>query len=107
MNKESKDLNLKELEKKLKNKKIMFCFWDCENKDGDGYQNWCLPIGKSFKKTIFFDLKKKRLDYGPKNIKELLFKKIIQEKPSFIILTFSSQQLSHKIFLIFLYSCSI
>ena len=72
MDKKLKCFGLKELEKKLKNEKIMFCFWDCENKDGDGYQNWCLPIEKLFKKTIFFDFKEKKIGLRTNGGKEII-----------------------------------
>src|SRR3989344_6984660 len=70
----------------LKDKKMLFAAWSCNNKNYFAYQTWDAPLRKLFSKVINFDPQEKTYEYG-KDEMNLQFLDIVEkEKPDYILL---------------------
>jgi len=79
-----KNLNINEVEKLLKKKKIIFALRSGETKKYGAYVRWYLPLKKLFGQVILFDPRKKRFDYGLEAMKKMFLNIVIKEKPDYI-----------------------
>jgi glycosyltransferase involved in cell wall biosynthesis len=74
----------KKVKKYLKDKKILFAHWDCENRYDYSYQNWYFPLKEIFQKVIFFSPKKYYFNYGKEKMNEMFLELVKKEKPDYI-----------------------
>ncbi|MBI2045176.1 glycosyltransferase [Candidatus Pacearchaeota archaeon] len=82
-------LNARNVEKILKEKKLLFAMWGCESNEHQPHCNY-EPLKKILGDVIVFDPRKKKYEYGPEKSKEMLLKIITEQKPDYILLTLSS-----------------
>lgn len=92
--KKRKELNLEETKKILKDKKLLFAMWDCENKTAWPYQSGYLPIKDFFKDVILFDPRKKRFEYGGERMRKMFLDIVEQEKPDYILCMVGSDEIN-------------
>lgn len=89
----NRNLSEKKLKLWLKEKKVLFCFRDCENKKAHPNQNWYPALKKLVNEVLLFDPVKKILEYGPENLNNEFIKIVSKVKPDFIFLILYSHEI--------------
>jgi hypothetical protein len=69
----------------LKNKKLLFAAWACENKDSFIYTNWYLTLKEIFGEALIFDPRKYYFHYGKEIMNNKFLELIKKEQPDYII----------------------
>src|SRR3990167_7036800 len=82
----SKNLSISEVEKILKNQKLIFAFLNSSDKKDSLHQNYYLPLKKLFGRTIIFDPLKIIEHFGHKKMQEIFLSLIKKEKPNYVFL---------------------
>src|SRR3989344_1002993 len=80
-----KKLTIKEAEKLLKQKTMLFATWDCENKKHYLYQSLYPPFKDIFKEVVMYDTKIKNFEYGSHLMRKNLISLIREKKPNSIL----------------------
>ena len=86
MKKLNKIFSMSEVEKTLKNQKLIFAFLNSSDKKDSLHQHYYLLLKKLFGRTIIFDPLKIMDFYGHKKMQEIFLSLIKKEKPEYIFL---------------------
>ena len=86
MKKLNKIFSMSEVEKTLKNQKLIFAFLNSSDKKDSLNQHYYLLLKKLFGRTIIFDPLKIMDFYGHKKMQEIFLSLIKKEKPEYIFL---------------------
>ena len=71
----------------IKNKKLLFAAWACEDKSYTTYQTWYGPLNRLFKNILLFDPQKNSYVYGQDAMNRKFLELIKREKPEYIFLS--------------------